>query len=254
MQSSRWGRACDLGLYPYKDKIGCGPELRDEKLAPFPRTEFAVKVHRQDYYSIISHMDAQIGRILDALEASGKADNTDIIYTADHGLAVGHHGLIGKQNMYQHSMRVPFIITGPGIKADSTHNMPIYLQDAMATCLDLAQAEKPEHVDFKNLMPLIKGYEKVQYDSIFGKYIDYQRMILKGDWKLICYPHAEKNLRLYNIAKDTQEMTDQADSPEYATKLKELKAELKQLQNEMDDNLDIDNPGVFKATEKKKHY
>ena len=58
-------------------------------MAPFPRTPNAVKVNRQEYYAIITHMDAQIGRILDAVESSGKADNTYIIFTADHGLAMG---------------------------------------------------------------------------------------------------------------------------------------------------------------------
>ncbi len=61
--------------------------------AHFPRTAHAVRTHRREYYAAISHLDQQIGRILDALERSGKADNTWIIFTADHGLAVGHHGL-----------------------------------------------------------------------------------------------------------------------------------------------------------------
>ncbi len=82
--------------YPHKDLIGCGTSLRDEKLAPFPRTEQSVKVHRQEYYAIITHMDAQIGRVLDELESSGQAENTWIFFTADHGLAVGHHGAHGK--------------------------------------------------------------------------------------------------------------------------------------------------------------
>ena len=77
-----------LDEYPYKDAIGCSAKLRDEKLGPFPRTHHAVKIHRQEYYAIIEHMDAQIGRILDALDASGQAENTYIFFTADHGLAV----------------------------------------------------------------------------------------------------------------------------------------------------------------------
>ncbi len=100
--------------YPFAELIGCGPKLRDERLAPFPRTPFAVKVHRQEYYAIITHMDAMVGRILDALERSGKAENTWIFFTADHGLAVGQHGLMGKQNLYDHSVRVPFFGRGPG--------------------------------------------------------------------------------------------------------------------------------------------
>ena len=94
-----------LPEYPHNVGMGCGRGLRDEKLAPFPRTHHAVKVNRQEYYAIITHMDTQIGRILDALDKSGKKDNTYIFYGADHGLGVGQHGLMGKQNMYDHSLR-----------------------------------------------------------------------------------------------------------------------------------------------------
>ena len=105
-------------LYPFAEKIGCGRKLRDERLGPFPRTHHAVQVHRQEYYAIITHMDVMIGRILDALQATGKSDNTWIFFTADHGLAVGQHGLFGKQNMYDHSVRVPFVVIGPGRQAE----------------------------------------------------------------------------------------------------------------------------------------
>ena len=93
--------------YPYKEKIGAGINSRDEKLAPFPRTPYAIKKHIQEYYAIISHMDEQIGKILHALADSGKLDNTYVFFASDHGLAVGQHGLMGKQNMFDHSMRVP---------------------------------------------------------------------------------------------------------------------------------------------------
>jgi len=240
--------------YPYKDDIGCSKSLRDEKLAPFPRSEFAIKVHRQEYFAILTHMDAQIGRIFDALEKSGKADNTYIIFTADHGLAVGHHGLVGKQNMYDHSMRVPFMISGPGIKAGQKIDQPIYLQDAMATSLDLAQAEKPKHVEFQSLMPIIRGEKKTNVKSVYGKYINWQRMILQDGWKLIMYPYAKKKMRLYNINKDPEEMQDLIDNPEYATKIASLKKDFKALQVEMDDDFDVDNPGAYpKARKKKKH-
>ena len=96
-----------LPRYPFANQIGCGPGLRDERIAAFPRTPDAIQVHRQEYYAIITHMDEMIGRILKALEASGKRENTWIFFTADHGLAVGQHGLLGKQNMYDHSVRVP---------------------------------------------------------------------------------------------------------------------------------------------------
>ena len=97
--------------------------LRDEVLAPFPRTEEAVKVHLQEYYAIISHADAQIGRILETLEETGQAENTVILFSADHGLAVGQHGLMGKQNQYDHSVRMPLVLCGPGIAEKSASRL-----------------------------------------------------------------------------------------------------------------------------------
>jgi choline-sulfatase len=241
-----------LPEYPFKDAIGCPAKLRDEMLAPSPRTEFAIKVHRQEYFAILTHMDHQIGRILAALEASGKADNTYIIFTADHGLSVGHHGLVGKQNMYDHSMRVPFIISGPGIKAGQKIDQPIYLQDAMATSLDLAKAKKPDYVEFQSLLPIIKGEKKTNVKRVYGKYINYQRMILEGNWKLIFYPFASQKMRLYNVKKDPDEMNDLSKNPEYAAKMAELKAEFKILQKEMGDTLDLDNPVVPKKKSRKR--
>ena len=116
-------------------------------------------------------MDDQIGRIIKALEETGQADNTYIIFTADHGLAVGHHGFIGKQNMYDHSVRVPFIITGPGVKADAKIDASIYLQDVMPTTLELAGVEKPNDVFFNSVMPLLQGKTDKSYDAIYGAYL-----------------------------------------------------------------------------------
>lgn len=228
-----------LPEYPYANQI-CAKNLRDERLMPYPRTEYAVKRNRQEYFATITYMDHHIGRMLDALESSGKADNTYIIFTSDHGLALGHHGLAGKQNMYEHSMRSPFIIAGPGINPGGKIETPIYLQDAMATALDLAGVEKPAHVEFKSLMPLIRGEASVQYDRIYGKYIHTQRMIIEGDWKLIFYPTAEKNMRLFNLKQDPHEMSDLAENPKYASKVKQLKAAFVELQAEMGDELDVD--------------
>lgn len=241
-----------LPEYPYANAI-CGKKLRDEALMPYPRTEYAVKRNRQEYFASITYMDHHIGRMLDALDASGKADNTYIIFTADHGLALGRHGLAGKQNMYEHSMRAPFMIVGPGIKPESKIKAPIYLQDAMATSLELAGIEKPEHVEFRSIMPLIKGERKVQYDKIYGMYMDRQRMIIDGDWKLIFYPTAEKKMRLFNLKKDPHEMDDQIDNPECASVVTALRAEFIKLQKAMDDKLNTDNPSKKKARKRKKH-
>jgi len=220
--------------HPKLDKM-CGM-IRDEKTMPFPRTEYAVKVNRQEYFALVTHMDDQIGRILDALEASGKADNTIIVFTADHGLAVGHHGLAGKQNMYEHSLTVPFIVTGPNIPKGKTIDTPIYLQDVMPTTLDWAGVEQ-NNVFFKSLTPLIhQANPTAPYSEIYGAYMNNQRAIIKGDWKLIHLPKAQA-YELYNIKQDPYEATNLIDQAEYKDKISHLKKDLKALQMKMNDPL-----------------
>ena len=224
-------------LYPYADPIGCGKGLRDEKLAPFPRTAYSIKVHRQEYYAIITHMDTMIGRILDSLEATGKADNTWIFFTADHGLAVGQHGLVGKQNMYDHSVRVPFLVVGPGVTGDKKINEPVYLQDIMPTTLELAGVEKPEHVEFHSILPLLGG-GKSPYKNIYGCYLEKQRSIRTDKYKLIAYPKANV-LRLYDIQADPKETNDLASDKSLQSEMKKLFGQLQELQVAMNDNLDL---------------
>ena len=226
--------------YAYQHLIGNGPALRDEALAPFPRTEFATKTHIKEYYAIISHLDAQIGKILDALEASGKMDNTYIFFTADHGLAMGRHGLIGKQSLYDHSVRPPMIVIGPDVPKNQKNSADVYLQDIMASSLDLAGIAKPSFVEFNSMMPLARGERTDSYyDAIYGAYIDKQRSIRKDGFKLIAYPKAKK-LLLFDLNNDPEEMVDLSEAPEYAEKLKSLYSDLQVLQTSYDDPLKLD--------------
>ncbi len=228
-----------LPEYPYKDLIGCSASLRDEKLGPFPRTEHAVKIHRQEYYALITHLDVQIGRILDKLEASGQSKNTWIFFTADHGLAIGHHGLFGKQNLYDHSTRVPFIVAGPGVPEGHRIDSSIYLQDAMATSLDLADAPRPKHVFFNSLLPQLKDARQPSaYPEVFGAYLALQRSITVDGFKLIAYPKAKK-LRLYDLNADPMEMHDLAEDAQQKARLNDLFARLVKLQADLGDSLDL---------------
>lgn len=226
-----------LPEYPYE--ICQNRTLRDERLAPFPRTERSVKVNRGEYYAIITHLDEQIGRVLDALEESGRADNTVIVFTADHGLAVGQHGLMGKQNMFEHSVRVPYVIAGPGIAAGRKVSTPIYLQDTMATALDLAEAEAPDYLQFNSLLPIVKGNaSEHSYDAIYGAYTKLQRMVTIGDDKLILYPKIGKAL-LFDVKSDPLEMVDLSGSADANAKMRTLFARFVQLQKETGDPLDV---------------
>ena len=190
----------------------------------------------------MTHLDAQIGRILQALDASGKADNTWIFFTADHGLSVGHHGLVGKQNQYDHSIRVPFVVVGPGVPKGVTDTAPIYLQDVMPTTLELAGARKPEHVFFKSLLSRFgktKPDASVKpYASIYGSYLELQRSITHDGWKLIIYPDA-KVLRLYHVQDDPHEMVDLAGQPEYADQMSQLFDRFVALQQDLQDPVDV---------------
>ena len=234
--------------YPYN--IGSN-RSRDEKLAPFPRTEYSVKVNRQEYYAIISHMDAQIGRILKALEKTGKADNTFVFFTADHGLACGHHGLMGKQNMYDHSVRVPFVVAGPNITPGKKIAGRIYMQDVMATTLDLADIEKPDHVQFNSLVPVLNGQRASPYEATYGAYVDVQRMVTHGDHKLIRYPKIGKTL-LFDLKADPWETKNLANDPAYAKRVADLNKKLKTLQQEMGDTLNLDSGADSSPPVKKK--
>lgn len=228
-----------LPEYPYKDDMGCGPSLRDEALAPFPRTEYATKVHIKEYYALITHLDVQIGKILDRLEATGKMDNTYVIFTADHGLSIGRHGLIGKQSQFDHSIRAPFMIMGPNIPKAKKVNEDIYLQDAMATSLELAGIEKPEYVFFNSVLDLATGKQtESNYDAIYNGYRDLQRMIRKDGYKLIVYPKIEKTL-LFDLKNDPEEMHDLSDDEAHKVKVDSMFKELIQLQKDMNDPLDI---------------
>jgi arylsulfatase A-like enzyme len=226
-----------LPEYPYKDSIGCSVTLRDEALAPFPRTELAVKTHIREYYAIISHLDQQIGKILDALEASGKSDDTYIFFTGDHGLSVGRHGLLGKQSLFDHSIRVPLMMAGPGIPIGNVVNTDVYLQDIMPTTLQLAGIDKPSDVFFNSFLHLAQGKQtEGNYPAIYGAYMNLQRMIRKDGFKLIVYPKIDKIL-LFDLENDPKEMSDLSEDPAHAEKIQDLYKDLTALQKEMQDPL-----------------
>jgi arylsulfatase A-like enzyme len=246
-----------LDLYP-ADKIEVPPnflpqhpfdqgdfDCRDEKLAPFPRTPHDVQVHRREYYASITYMDKQLGRIIDALEKTGQADNTCIIITGDHGLAVGEHGLMGKQNLYDCSVRMPFIMAGPGITAGRRIDAMMYQHCLFPTVCDLAGISTPATVQFPSLLPLLRGERESLFDSIYSAYRGYQRMVRTSQYKLILYPEVKK-VQLFDIEKDPWETNKNnlAGEPAHASTIAELFRELKKWQGTVNDTLVLD-PATF---------
>ena len=217
--------------------------IRDEVLAPFPRTPEIVQQHIADYYGMITHMDAEMGRVLQTLEAAGHLDNTIVIYTADHGLAVGQHGLLGKQNLYNHSIRVPSIFAGPGISEGVTVDALTYLYDVFPTVCDLTGVECPDTTEGKSLVPLMEGCVDRVRATVFAAYRDIHRTISDGRWKLIRYYVSEETgkgtdyIQLFDLAEDPWETTNLADLPEHADRIRSLAADMQMWQTETDDFL-----------------
>lgn len=210
--------------------------IRDEVLAPFPRTRAAVQLHRSEYYAHITYMDTQIGRILDALEQSPHAAGTYVILTADHGLAVGEHGLMGKQNMYEHSIRMPLIFAGPDIPAGRVVDRMVYQHSVFPTTCELAGVRAPATVEFPSLADLLHGKNEQKHDAMFCWYLRYQRAVRTPEHKLIVYPHIGKT-QLFDVRNDPWETRDLAGRPEHAGLQKDLLARLHRFQRELEDDL-----------------
>lgn len=209
---------------------------RDELLLPFPRTEKDVREDLAVYYAVISHMDRQIGRILNALRATGRADNTIVLFTSDHGLAMGSHGLRGKQNMYEHTVGVPLVIAGPGIPEGVRRDAQCYLRDLYPTVCELAGVEIPETVQGRSLAAVIDGRVESIYPCVFGNYRDVQRMIRTDKWKLIHYPKIGK-VQLFDLENDRDELVNLAGRPRQAVVQADLRVRLDRWRREAGDPL-----------------
>ena len=215
--------------------------IRDEVLAEFPRTPEVVQQHIADYYGMITSQDAEMGRVINTLEENGHLENTIIIYTADHGLAVGQHGLLGKQNLYDHSIRVPSIFAGPGVPEGQTVEALTYLYDVFPTVCDLTEVDCPHTVEGFSLVPLMEGCVEKVRDSVFAAYKDIHRTVSDGRWKLIRYYVSKESgkgtdyIQLFDLEQDPWETTNLAELPENADRLQSLANELKRWQKATDD-------------------
>lgn len=215
---------------------------RDEKLFHWPRTEDETQSGLAVYYAVIEHLDQQVGRILESLRATKKLANTVIIYSSDHGLAMGSHGLRGKQNMYEHSIGVPLIFYGVGIPAGQVCETQCYLRDLYPTTCELAGVDVPLTVQGKSLKPAIDDNTLHVYDEVFGHFRDSQRMVRTNRWKLICYPQVGRE-QLFDLKKDPFEMKNLINSSEHASIAENLRTKLLAWRKSHNDvTLSPDNP------------
>ena len=229
--------------------------LRDEQLAPWPRTQEIAKQHLSEYYAIITHLDAQIGRVIASLKASGQYENTIIVMAGDSGLGVGNHGLMGKQNIYdEDGIHVPFIMSGGLIKEENKgrrEDALCYIHDIFPTICDAAGIPKPESSTGLSLLPVINNEVDAIRDYTYHAYMQYQRAYRKGDYKLIEYVRSpgydwkrgdihtgSRVTQLFNIKQDKWETFNLADFPEYEEKVAEMRKEMKEKAIELNDVAD----------------
>ncbi len=202
-------------------------KIRDEVLAGFPRTKSEIKTHLRDYYAMISHMDHHIGRILQALKESGEYENTIIIFSADNGLAVGQHGLMGKQNLYEHSLGIPLIISGPGIPKNKRSDALCYLYDLFPTLCELVDIPAAETVQGTSFAQVLQDVHVKHRDKMVYGYKEYIRAYRNGEYKLIEYfVNNDRNTQLFNLNKDSFESNNIAYRNNFAAKLNQLRNEL----------------------------
>jgi len=180
---------------------------RDERLLPWPRTKTDVLDELAVYYAVIDNIDKQVGRMLGQLRADDRLKNTYVIFTSDHGLAIGSHGLMGKQNMYDHTICVPFLIAGPGIAKGKRTEAFGYLRDMYPTVCELAGIETPGTVQAKSLVPVLRNPKRFIYKAGYGYFRDIQRMFQAEQWKLVFYPKINR-YQLFDLKTDPHELND----------------------------------------------
>jgi arylsulfatase A-like enzyme len=217
--------------------------IRDEQLLPWPRSPEKVREMNAEYYRYITHLDAQIGRVLDALEASPHAHNTIVVFSADSGVARGSHGLIGKQNVYEHSVRVPLIIAGPGIPAGQRTGAMCYLFDVLPTLGKLCGVPAPQASEGIEFTASLSNPARPARPQLMFAYRNVQRAVRNERWKLIRYPLIDRT-QYFDLQTDPHETTNLAAKPEYAAPMAAMTALLNKEMAEFGDNapLTVANP------------
>ncbi|MFY0614137.1 MAG: sulfatase-like hydrolase/transferase [Hyphomicrobiaceae bacterium] len=185
------------------------------------------------YHALCTWVDHNVGRVLSALDETGLADTTRVIYTSDHGDNVGARGLWGKSNLYQESTAVPMIMTGPGIKPGVCHT-PVDLLDLFPTILDGVGIDPAAHAEDrpgKSIFTVAATPDDIErpvfseYHAVGSNCGGY--MLRKGKWKFHYY--VDYRPELFDLDADPEETTDLAADPAYAEVVKQMAAALRDI-------------------------
>lgn len=218
--------------------------VRDEQLLSTPRHPDSVQREIALYYGMVSELDAQVGNLLRTLKEQGLEENTLVVFAGDNGLAVGQHGLLGKQNLYEHSIRVPMILRGPGVPANTANRSFVYLSDIAPTIYAYLGIAPPPSVEAKSLLPLIAQKQQAVRPSIYNVYGHWSRSLKTADgYKLILYNvRGVLTTQLFYLKKDPWEINNLANDARHKSRIKKMRQQLKATMQAAYDDLDIDLP------------
>ncbi len=215
---------------------GWAAKGRDENVEAYPRRPEKIKQHIADYYAMISHIDFCVGRLLDALEARSMLDDTIIVFCGDNGLAIGQHGLMGKQNIYEHSVRVPLLMCGPGIEKDKKTDAMVYLFDIFPTLCELCGLERPENAEGVDFAPVLRGESESARDCMYFAFMSRIRGVCDGRYKLIEFRTENLKLtQLFDLQNDPWERYNLFEHEGYDDITAALRQKLYELRDEWDD-------------------
>ena len=215
---------------------------RDEQLEAWPRTEEAVRRHLHEYYACITSIDGHVGRLMAALDELKLADDTIVVFSADNGLAIGSHGLFGKQNVYEVGMKVPLVVAGPGVPHGRSDAL-VYLYDIFPSVCEMIGSAVPQGLDGVSFAPVVRGQKPRTRDSLFLAYETYQRAVRDERWKLIRYPQVDKT-QLFDLKADPDEVNDLSADPAHRGQIDRLLAVMADWQKQLGDTqpLTVANP------------
>lgn len=219
-------------------------DVRDECLASWPRIPETIQASLADYYAMITHLDTKIGAIISTLKENRLYDNTIIVFASDNGLAIGSHGLLGKQNSYEHSIKVPIIISGPGVPKEQVSEAFVYLFDLYPTLCSLSHIPLPKDIDGKDLTPVLNGNKEGVRNVMYNVYRNTVRSVRTKEWKLIRYPQ-RNYYQLFNLVNDPLEINNLAYAGKYQTKVQEMTALLQACYIEINDTATMNPPNIL---------
>lgn len=200
---------------------------RDETLEAYPRTPEAIRQHLADYYAMIHHLDDRLGDLLTVLREENLLTDTLIIFTGDNGLALGQHGLMGKQNLYDHSIRVPLIMSGPNIPKNKRVPGKVLLLDLLPTILAYAGAEVPADLFGQNLLPMLEEQAPGR-EEIYLMFTTKIRGLVTKEYKYLEYRSLDGHYRqLFDRQKDPYEQVNLVHHPQKQAIVQDLQQRMR---------------------------